>query len=138
VGVGVNRIGKVERIDLDGRPSANRWKMGKLPSEGGLLQYIQDLFVGEAGRFRLFCFLVTDQDPTPADYKATQMDIDRWRSSGRLVLSTSTANTKLRRGTKVWLLVYEFENTKAKGGNLVAPEQDGLSINSHFSYLGLK
>lgn len=128
----------VERINSDGSPAAQRWQVGKLPVSGGLLRYVTALFAGEEGRFRLFTFLVTNQEPVPADYKASQMDIDRWKTSGRLFLSRQMSAAKVRPGTKVWLLVYEFEQSRSKGGKLVAPEQDGLPFSKHVAILGIQ
>lgn len=129
---------EVERIEEDGRPAANRWQLGKLPARRGLLQYISDLFSGAEGRFRLYAILVTDQDPAPANYKAEQMDIDRWKTSGRLYLSRQMSAASVRRGTRVWLLVYEFRQNKSKGGKLVAPDQEGLPFARHRAFLGIR
>lgn len=128
----------VERIKPDGSPASDRWLVGKRPTTDGFMEYIANLFAGDEGRFRLFAFLVTNQDPVPANYKATQMDIDRWRTSGRLFLSRQMSQAQTLPGTKVWLLVYEFEQSKSKGGKLVAPDQDGLSFSKHAAFVGVR
>lgn len=96
------------------------------------------LVSGETGRFRVFAFIISNQEPVPASYKPTQMDLDRWRTTGKPFLANTTRGMRAASQTKVWLLVYEFVASNNKTGELVATEGSGLSFREHARFLGLK
>lgn len=126
----------VERLDDLGRPHRNRWNR-KPPPPGGILDYVRQLIQGDTGRFRVLVFIVSDQEPRPASYRAKQLDLDRWQESGQLALSGQTAR-RSSPSLRVWMLAYEFVSSKSKSGDLVADNEGAFPVDVHTSFLGLR
>lgn len=126
----------VERLDDLGRPHRSRWSR-KPPPPGGLIDYVRQLIQGDTGRFRVLVFIVSDQEPRPASYRAKQLDLDRWQESGQLALSGQTAR-KGSSSLRVWMLAYEFVSSKSKSGDLVADNEGAFPANVHTKFLGLR
>ncbi|MET0373100.1 MAG: hypothetical protein ABW128_02445 [Rhizorhabdus sp.] len=127
----------VERLDDAGLPHRYRW-LSKAPPSGNLFEYVRQLIQGDTGRFRVFVFIVSDQEPMPNAYVAKQVDLDRWKDNGRASLSRQTAMTSAPPDLRVWMLVYEFVSTNSKLGDLVADNDGAFPFSVHSKFLGLR
>ena len=127
----------LERLDSNGRPSTDRWLIGKAGGWTSLFSYLSSLVTGESAQFRLFAILVTNEDLRPAAFPVTQTDTERWKLSGMPYLSASRARLLVGPGTKIWLLVYEFAPGRSKGTTIVADEDGRFPFSVHARSLGL-
>jgi hypothetical protein len=128
----------VERLGPNGMPAANRWLVGKSGGWNNLFAYVSSLIAGEDAPFRLFAILVTDEDVRPALFAASQSDLDRWKLSGLNYLSSVRGGLPVSRGTRIWLLVYEFKEGRSKGSGLVADRDGRFPFSMHARSLGFK
>jgi len=127
----------IERLDAEGKPHAKRWTL-KTPPPGGFLEYVDQLLRGDTGRFRVLLFIVSDQDPKPNAYLAKQVDLERWRDSGGVVLSGETSRRPAPSTLKVWMLVYEFVVTNSKSAELIADNDGAFPFSLHSRSLGFQ
>ena len=126
----------LERFSDNGYPaSEGRFDPGKLGGWNGFWDYVTTFFQGERGRFRVFVFVVANELFTPARFKATQTDIERWGSNGTLNLPSSIARRTAARGTRLTLLIYEFENSQDRAGGVEQSRNRTPSIR-HLRWLG--
>ncbi|MBB4100468.1 CsgG/HfaB family protein [Sphingomonas kyeonggiensis] len=127
----------VERLDDKGGPHPKRWML-KTPPAGGFLEYVTQLLKGDTGRFRVFVFIVSDQDPNPNTYDAQQVDLTRWKNNGKVALSATTSRRVAPPALKVWLLVYEFVANNSKSAELVADNDGAYPFSLHSAFLGFR
>jgi hypothetical protein len=127
----------LERLDSRGRPSADRWLIGKTGGWSSLFSYFASLMKGETAQFRLLAIIVTNEELQPAPFPVTQTDTERWQLSGMPYLSSSRGRLPVAQGTKVWLLVYEFAPGRSKGTALVADEEGQFPFSVHAKALGI-
>lgn len=128
----------VERLAPSGLPAANRWLVGKEGGWTSLFSYLTSLIRGEDSQFRVFAILVTDEDLRPANFVATETDLSRWKLSGLPYLSATRSKLPVAAGTRVWLLVYEFQPSRSKGSQIVADRDGRFSLTLHARSLGLR
>ena len=136
---GFGIVTHLERLDSLGKPiTQGRWSKTKLPVRGGFFDYIRNLFSGDDGHFRLFAFMVTDQDFQPQSNFATEENLNTWSSLGRPYMSRSLAAIAPSKNTRVWLMTYEFVCSHSKGGTLVSDVDGAFSFAVHKEFLGLR
>lgn len=127
---------EVERISETGDPADPRWVLGKVGGYRGIVDYARRLIWGEQGRFRILAFMVTPVDVSPASYSATQEDVARWKSTGSRILPGEVSEQRAPRGTRIYLLIYEFTSNRSRSGGIAATEA-ALPLSRHLASLGL-
>lgn len=129
----------LERYGENGRPATrDRWLIGKSGRARSFTEYVGNLLFGEKGRFRMFAFIVGSRDPGAAPFIATEQDTQRWKVTGAVALSASTGARPVAPGTRVWLYVYEFENSLDKNSKIVPLTDHAVPLVAHKRSLGLQ
>lgn len=127
---------ELERFAATGEAEMQRrFVVGKVAGWRGLWDYLRRLVQGDAGRFRVFVIVVTSTPFSPATYPAGAEDIARWRSTGTYSLPPAVASTTAPAGTRVTLMVYEFEGSRSRLPGLAVPAEH-LPISTHTAWLG--
>lgn len=85
----------------------------------------------------MFTLVVTNSDMSTSNSLANQYDVERWKSLGRPSLSRALGSQKFPRGTKIWLMVYEFHPSPDSVIRLIATEQSTFPTSLHRKALGL-
>lgn len=132
-------ITDLERVEDDGTPpNKDRWLIGKSGRARSFSEYLNHLIRGEKGRFRMFAFIVGSREPRAAPFAATEQDTQRWKTMGEIALSAATGARPAVPTTRVWLYVYEFENSLDKNSKIVPLADNAVPLAAHKQSLGLK
>ena len=116
---------------------ADRWTRGKLGGYGSMFDYWKRLLAGEDDRFRVFVFIITDDDIPAGQGQATQADLESWKATGRPALSRNRADAKALAGTRIWLYTYEFNASRSKGAQLIQNNRDPIRAQQNRLAVGL-
>ena len=131
-------ITRLERIELNGKPSTNnRWNTNTpdlLIDDFTIKNYLKALFLRPPGNYRIFIFFVTNQSFKQKDPLLSNETVDRWmRASSRL--ATSSREIVFSKNHDITLLVYEFENSEDKTPEVILPGK--ISPHIHLRRSGL-
>lgn len=112
--------------------------MGKVRPEG-LKDYFRELLSGPSAHYRVYLFLVTDQNFTPQPVPVDEGVIDQWGRSAHAYLAPRIAKLRTNPGTRVQLYVYELQDKKSEDrGRVQAALGESASFRSHAAALGLR
>ena len=127
----------VERFEDDGKPAKPRWVRSKQLRGASFADYFRALISGEDGRFRMFALVVTNADMSVSHLHANQQDVDRWDALGRPALSRELGAQRIARGTRLWMMVYEFHPSADSKTRLVPTSASTVSSAAHRGALGI-
>lgn len=102
----------VEQINKDGLalPGAERWKDYPAGSRfDGVLDYLSSLILPKPGHFRLFIFLVTDQNVRHSGQKIKADEVQAWLQNGGYWLPEVIGSQDFTPGHHLTVLVFEFQ-----------------------------
>lgn len=129
---GYAMVTRLERIRPDGRPDAERrWFGAAAPEEFSLSRYIQTLFFGDPGRYRLIVFVVTDETFAATGKEISSDEGERLLRGGFVTLPPRFNALPFTPNHKVTALVYEFE--KPEGGEAKQLARSRLSALDHLN-----
>jgi HEAT repeat protein len=129
-------VTQVERIEENGKPipEPHRWTGDKIPLNSfSLAAYLDRLFRGEHGHFRLIVFVLTPRDFGDSGPPLSEVEARLWVGRGWQELPLEVGLLKFK-GQQCHVLVYRFR----KGGEtseMVDP--DPLSVHTHLRMSGL-
>lgn len=126
----------VERFGADGKPAQPRWIRSKLLRGASFSDYFRALISGEEGRFRMFALVVTNADMDVSHLYANQTDVARWEALGRPALSRELGSQGVPKGTKLWLMVYEFHPSADSKTRLVPTASSSVPSATHRAAIG--
>jgi tetratricopeptide (TPR) repeat protein len=115
-GAGFAIVTRLEQINSDGSPKNNqiRWITKVKPmSNFSLSGYIEALFKGKIGYYRVFTFLVTDLPILQSGDDITREGIESLRSAGSNKLPCFTQNKSYSEQHRCTVLIYEFEKKES-------------------------
>ena len=127
----------LEKIDHNGRPTADRWSRGKSVPRGNFLSYLHYLIAGHPGRYRAFVFIVTDEAFAPAPFEGSEEDVLRWGRTGSIAFPERLRNQRLSASTAVWLFVYELQEHGGRA-QLKPGSDNPLAISAHLTSIGIR
>ncbi|HXG79974.1 MAG TPA: hypothetical protein VNJ31_11650 [Methyloceanibacter sp.] len=131
---GIALVTRLERINDDGSPAAERWPPGAEPdiTTRGLLEFLRGLFYVDPGHYRVIVFVFQDLPFSQSQDVVTAETAHAWLTSGANVLPADIAELPFA-GAHVTALIYEF----ASDGSKVQPVASGLTGKQHLEKAGL-
>jgi len=131
---GVALVTRLERINDDGSPAAERWPPGAEPDDTtrGLLEFLRGLFYVDPGHYRVIVFVFQDLPFSQSQAVVTAEQAHTWLASGANILPADIAKLPFA-GAHVTALIYEF----ASDGSKVQTVTSGLTGKEHLERAGL-
>ncbi|MCB0640459.1 MAG: hypothetical protein KDC44_02420 [Phaeodactylibacter sp.] len=105
-------VTRLEQINQDASsmPPPDRWSANLLPLRRfSLVDYLNALFMGKKGTFRVFVFVVTPYPFSQTSEAPTKPEAQEWLDSGYNVLPPQLAQKEYTYEYNVTALIYEFE-----------------------------
>jgi hypothetical protein len=105
-------VAKMEQIESDGspKPGRERWALEFSPVDFSLFAYIQALFRGRPGYYRIIVFVVTTQEMGQQAYELTQRWAEAWLKGGKYKLPRAIGDLDFSDPRySCTALIYEFE-----------------------------
>ncbi len=102
----------VEQIDRNAAPLTGKERWQDYPSVGsfsGIFDYLSSLVLPKKGYFRLFVFLVSDQNAQREKGKLAAEDARAWLQEGAFWLPDAIGEKPLTSDHRFSILIYEFE-----------------------------
>ena len=130
---GVVLVTRIERINIDGTPSALRWPAWRGNQSGlNLQEFLSGLFYVDRGRYRVIVFVLQERLISPSPRSATAAEARVWLQTGANRLPREVANRPY--GDSVCsVLVYEF----ASDGRTVRTVDSSITAQEHLEKAGL-
>lgn len=134
---GFGVITQVERMPVDGRavPAKQRFKVGKLGARN-ILDYLEMLLSGEAGRYYLGAIIVSNEEFEPSQFGLADKEVRDLLARGSFSLSKQRSAMPVGPGTRVTLLNYEFDTAPARERTLLI-RMEGERAQLHADRLNL-
>jgi len=102
-------VSRLEHINDDGRPAAERWSLDAVrPRPFSLTDYLTALFRADPGRYRVIAFVVTGLPVTAKAEAPSREAMERLLKQGAGDLSDELRKTPLPASGRAEALVYEF------------------------------
>ncbi|GJM32075.1 MAG: hypothetical protein DHS20C18_10760 [Saprospiraceae bacterium] len=109
---GFAMLTSLEQIDRSGKPllGVERWQdYPSVTGFDGIFDYLSSLVLPKKGYFRLFVFLVSDQNVDSQNGKLNAGDAKAWLREGGFWLPASIGDKLLTDNHRFSILIYEFE-----------------------------
>lgn len=100
-------VARLEHIDENGLPAADRWSGDARPRSFSIADYVKALFTAKPGRYRVIAFVVTAKTVV-AGPAADRQTIEELWQSGASELPVRVRGTVLPQSGRAEALVYEF------------------------------
>ena len=104
-------VTRIEQFNDDGSPKSgdDRWNVTLKPSKFDLEDYLQALFWGRSGKYRIIVFVVTAEAFHEGNETVSREGAIEWLRTGAKYLPASLANQSYTSQHRCTTLVYEFE-----------------------------
>lgn len=130
-------VSRLEHINDDGRPAAERWSLDAVrPRPFSLADYLTALFRADPGRYRVIAFVVTGLPVTAKAEAPSREAMERLLKSGAGDLSDDLRKTPLPPSGRAEALVYEFFRP-SRDDDPAQVTSSKLSVTNHLVGAGL-
>jgi hypothetical protein len=130
---GVALVTRLERINADGSPAAERWPgTGSNVSGAELLSFLRGLFFVDPGHYRIIVFVIQSTPFTQSPKVATRTEARNWLTTGANLLTPAIADRPYK-GNHCTALVYEF----GSDGRHVSVVDSALTGKQHLDRAGV-
>jgi hypothetical protein len=127
---------RVEQINADGAPAANRWSLEVSPiSEYSLEGYFKALFYARPGRYRVIVFVVTNHPFSQTEEKVDREEAGKWTSHGMNKLPKEIGDREYSDDYACTALIYEFRLSGNGKTDFVEPSQ--MTGRTHLEKAGI-
>jgi hypothetical protein len=130
-------VSRLERIENDGRPAAERWAVDPVrPRPFSVADYLAALFRANPGRYRVIAFVVTGLPVTASADTPDREMMERLLRSGAGDLSDELRRAPLPASGRCEALVYEFFRP-SQDDQPAQVTSSQLSVMNHLAGAGL-
>ncbi len=130
---GVALVTRLERINNDGTPSAERWPAWRGHQTAfNLEQFLRGLFYVDRGRYRVIVFVLQNQPFSQSTHRVAEAEARTWLQSGANTLPRGIADRPFGDGAAT-ALIYEF----ASDGRTVSSVDSPLTGRQHLDKAGV-
>jgi hypothetical protein len=133
---GFAMVSRIEQINEDGTPNSHRWSLEIIPIEKfSLRAYLNALFKGRSGHYRVIAFIATPHSFTPKNVEVTSDQTTEWFFGGSTTLPEEIGNREYSASHACTAFIYEFRRIAGGQPEFVKPSQ--MTGRTHLENAGL-
>ena len=116
---------RIEQINPDGTPAADRWSVNaSFIKEFSLRAYLSALFTaGNPGHYRIIVFIITPHPFVQADVEVSPPEAQKWVKAGWNLLPAEIGSHEYSSDYNCTALIYEFQRVGINATRFVEPSE---------------